>query len=90
MNCLVWQAAADDWRLKLLYPLLMLLDYLLARRRIARYFFDKFREPKNLKAVLARVYGDPALIDDALISMIHTPSSECPLAQLYELAGDLP
>ena len=74
----VLQAAADDWRLKLAYPLLMLLDFLLARRRIAQYFFDKFRDPKNLKAVLARVYGDPALVDDALVDMIYTPSSEGP------------
>ena len=75
----VLQAAADDWRLKLAYPLLMLLDFLLARRRIAQYFFDKFRDPKNLKAVLARVYGDPALVDDALVDMIYTPSSEAPI-----------
>ena len=71
----VLQAAADDWRLKLAYPLLMLL----ARRRVAQYFFDKFRDPKNLKAVLARVYGDPALVDDALVDMIYTPSSGPPL-----------
>ena len=38
--------------------------------------FDKFREPKNLKAVLTRVYGSAEYIDDELIDSIHTPSSE--------------
>ena len=30
----------------------MLVDFLLSRQRIARYLFDSFRQPANLKKVL--------------------------------------
>ena len=39
----------------------MLVDFLLSRQRIARYLFDSFRQPANLKKVLqarVRACGD--------------------------------
>lgn len=33
-------------------PAFMLVDFLLSRQRIARYLFDSFRQPANLKKVL--------------------------------------
>ena len=42
-------------------PAFMLVDFLLSRQRIARYLFDSFRQPANLKKVLQarpRVCGE--------------------------------
>ena len=39
----------------------MLIDWLLSRQRIARYLFDSFRQPANLKKVLQARMRAPAV-----------------------------
>ncbi len=46
------QAISDDWRIKLAMPLFLLVDALLARPKVARYLFDRFRTRENLRTVL--------------------------------------
>ena len=46
------QAVADDWRIKLAMPIFLLIDALLARPKVARYLFDRFRTPDTLRSVL--------------------------------------
>lgn len=38
------KAIVDDWRIKLLLPLLWLIDFLLKQRGIASYLFDRVRQ----------------------------------------------
>lgn len=38
------KAIVDDWRIKLLLPLLLLFDFLLKQNIIASYLFDRVRE----------------------------------------------
>lgn len=38
------KAIVDDWRIKLLLPLLWLFDFLLKQRGIASYLFDRVRQ----------------------------------------------
>lgn len=37
------KSVAEDWRVKLAMPLFLLIDWLLAQPKLARYLFDKFR-----------------------------------------------
>ena len=53
MLCFGLQAISDDWRIKLATPIFLLIDILLSRQRIARYLFDRFRSPDNLRKVLS-------------------------------------
>lgn len=46
------QAVTDDWRVKLALPVFLLVDLLLKQQRIARFLFDSFRSPKNIREVL--------------------------------------
>lgn len=51
------QAVTDDWRIKLAMPLFLLIDAALARPKLARYLFDKFRQPETLRTVLMVRWG---------------------------------
>lgn len=44
-------------------PAFMLIDWLLSRQRIARYLFDSFRQPANLKKVLQARLHALAMVD---------------------------
>jgi hypothetical protein len=46
------QGLTDDWRVRLAFPLFQLIDFLLARERIARYLFENFRTKDNIRKVL--------------------------------------
>lgn len=38
------KAIVDDWRIKLLFPLLLLIDFLLKQRPIASFIFERVRQ----------------------------------------------
>jgi hypothetical protein len=46
------KAISDDWRIKLAMPLFLLIDFLLSQPPVARYLFDRFRNPENVRQVL--------------------------------------
>ena len=54
------QAISDDWRIKLAMPIFLLVDALLARPKVARYLFDRFRTRDNLRTVLKVLSGRDA------------------------------
>ncbi|XP_051123547.1 pheophytinase, chloroplastic isoform X5 [Andrographis paniculata] len=68
------KAIVDDWRIKLLLPLLWLFDFLLKQKRIASYLFDRVRERDNLKNVLLSVYGNKESVDEDLVEIIRKPA----------------
>ncbi|GAB4824123.1 hypothetical protein N2152v2_011169 [Parachlorella kessleri] len=71
------KAISDDFRIKLAMPIFLLIDYLLAQPRIARYLFDRFRTPENIRQVLMNVYtGNPAAVDQELVDMIYSASCD--------------
>ncbi len=45
----------DDWRVKLVYPLLLLIDLLLSFRGIALPLFEAIRQPENIRKALKNV-----------------------------------
>uniref|UniRef100_A0A0D9WGL3 AB hydrolase-1 domain-containing protein n=1 Tax=Leersia perrieri TaxID=77586 RepID=A0A0D9WGL3_9ORYZ len=61
------KAIVDDWRIKLLLPLLWLIDFLLKQRRIASAL-------NNLKDILLSVYGNKDAVDDELVEIIRGPA----------------
>ncbi len=49
----------------------MLVDWLLSRQRIARYLFDSFRQPDNLKKVLqVRLHAFAAVLPRSGVRLI--------------------
>lgn len=46
------KAVSEDWRARAARPLFLLIDALLARRRVARWLFDKYRSPENIRSIL--------------------------------------
>ncbi|WVZ98574.1 hypothetical protein U9M48_044001 [Paspalum notatum var. saurae] len=61
------KAIVDDWRIKLLLPLLWLIDFLLKQRPIASAL-------DNLKDILLSVYGNKDAVDDELVEIIRGPA----------------
>ncbi|KAH6775118.1 alpha/beta-Hydrolases superfamily protein [Perilla frutescens var. hirtella] len=68
------KAIVDDWRIKLLLPLLWLFDFLLKQRGIAAYLFDRARQRENLRNVLSSVYGNKEFVDEDLVEIIRRPA----------------
>ncbi|KAK3138744.1 hypothetical protein QOZ80_5AG0372880 [Eleusine coracana subsp. coracana] len=68
------KAIVDDWRIKLLLPLLWLIDFLLNQRPIASALFQRVKDRNNLKDILLSVYGNKDAVDDELVEIIRGPA----------------
>ncbi|CAF2166059.1 hypothetical protein YC2023_090785 [Brassica napus] len=72
------KAVFDDWRIKLLMPLLLLIDFLLKQRGIASALFNRVKDrhdSENLKNILTNVYGNKDNVDDTLVEIIAGPAN---------------
>ncbi|EOA16878.1 hypothetical protein CARUB_v10005103mg [Capsella rubella] len=69
------KAVFDDWRIKLLMPLLLLIDFLLKQRGIASALFNRVKDKENLKNILTNVYGNKENVDDTLVEIIAGPAN---------------
>ncbi|KAG2251717.1 hypothetical protein Bca52824_081853 [Brassica carinata] len=69
------KAVFDDWRIKLLMPLLLLIDFLLKQRGIASALFNRVKDRENLKNILTNVYGNKDNVDDTLVEVIAGPAN---------------
>ncbi|KAE9619121.1 hypothetical protein Lal_00047097 [Lupinus albus] len=70
------KAIVDDWRIKLLLPLLWLIDFLLKQKGIASAIFERVKQRDNLRNILSSVYGNKAAVDDELVEIIKEPADE--------------
>ncbi|KAG6543813.1 hypothetical protein Mapa_014653 [Marchantia paleacea] len=70
------KAVTDDWRLKLLLPILWLIDFILSIPALATRLFDRIRSPDNIKSVLQSVYNNKDAVDDELVEVILTPAGD--------------
>ncbi|XP_058089930.1 uncharacterized protein LOC131236640 [Magnolia sinica] len=68
------KAIVDDWRVKLLLPLLWLFDFLLKQRSIASALFERVKQRENLKNILLSVYGNKEAVDEELVEIIKRPA----------------
>ncbi|GMY08880.1 pheophytinase, chloroplastic [Fagus crenata] len=68
------KAIVDDWRIKLLLPLLWLVDFLLSQRGIASAIFERVRKRDNLRNILLSVYGNKESVDEELVEIIMEPT----------------
>ncbi|XP_020575816.1 pheophytinase, chloroplastic [Phalaenopsis equestris] len=70
------KAIVDDWRIKLILPLLWLLDFFLKQRTIASAIFENVKKRENLKNILLSVYGNKESVDGDLIEIIKGPTDD--------------
>ncbi|XP_047341985.1 2-hydroxy-6-oxo-2,4-heptadienoate hydrolase [Impatiens glandulifera] len=70
------KAIVDDWRIRLLSPLFLLIDFLLKQRKIASSIFNRVTQIENLRSVLLSVYGNKESVDDDLVQIIRKPAME--------------
>uniref|UniRef100_A0A5B6YXH6 AB hydrolase-1 domain-containing protein n=1 Tax=Davidia involucrata TaxID=16924 RepID=A0A5B6YXH6_DAVIN len=70
------KAIVDDWRIKLLLPLLWFFDFLLKQRGIASLLFDRVKQRDNLRNILFSVYGNKEFVDEDLIEIIREPTHD--------------
>ncbi|XP_021721080.1 uncharacterized protein LOC110688623 isoform X1 [Chenopodium quinoa] len=68
------KAIVDDWRIKLLIPVLWLIDFLLKQKPIASALFERVKQRENLRNVLLSVYGCKESVDDTLVEIIKEPA----------------
>lgn len=68
------KAIVDDWRIKLLLPLLWLVDFLLNQKSVASAIFNRVKQRENLKNILLSVYGNKESVDEDLVDIIRTPA----------------
>ncbi|KAK9946800.1 hypothetical protein M0R45_012243 [Rubus argutus] len=67
------KAIVDDWRIKLLFPLLLLIDFLLKQRPIASFIFERVRQRLSWSQQMSR----GAL--DAFVSIVTGPPGPSPV-----------
>ncbi|KAK9095740.1 hypothetical protein Sjap_021237 [Stephania japonica] len=70
------KAIVDDWRIKLLLPLLLLIDFLLKQRGIASAIFERVKQRENLRSILLSVYGNKNSVDEDLVEIIKGPAED--------------
>ncbi|XP_018631130.1 uncharacterized protein [Nicotiana tomentosiformis] len=70
------KAIVDDWRIKLLLPLLWLVDFLLNQRSVASAIFNRVKQRENLKNILLSVYGNKESVDEDLVEIIKGPADD--------------
>ncbi|KAL3680467.1 hypothetical protein R1sor_023423 [Riccia sorocarpa] len=70
------KAVTDDWRLKLLLPILLLIDVILSIPALSTRLFSSIKSRKNLRNVLQSVYNNKEAVDDELIEVIRTPAED--------------
>lgn len=68
------KAVVDDWRIKLLFPLLWLIDFLLNQRWIASFIFERVKQKESLKNILSSVYSNKESVDNELVEIIKNPA----------------
>lgn len=56
MHCEPWPCS-DDWRIRLVLPILWLIDALLRQRPLAERLFNSFRSPDNIRKILQVLHG---------------------------------
>ncbi|KAL6207649.1 hypothetical protein ACLB2K_018605 [Fragaria x ananassa] len=70
------KAIVDDWRIKLIFPLLLLIDFLLQQRPIASFIFERVRQRESLRNILSSVYANKESVDDELVEIIMEPTND--------------
>lgn len=70
------KAIVDDWRIKLVLPLLWLVDFLLKQKAIASALFERVKQRENLRNILLSVYGNKESVDDTLVEIIKGPADD--------------
>ncbi|ONK73055.1 uncharacterized protein A4U43_C04F26680 [Asparagus officinalis] len=70
------KAIVDDWRIKLLLPLLWFIDFWLKQKRIASVIFERVKQRENLKNILLSVYANKISVDDDLVEIIKRPADD--------------
>ncbi|XP_057973470.1 pheophytinase, chloroplastic isoform X2 [Malania oleifera] len=70
------KAIVDDWRIRLLLPLLWLFDFLLKQRIIASAIFERVKQRDNLRNILLSVYGNKESVDEDLVEIIREPAND--------------
>lgn len=70
------KAIVDDWRIKLLLPLLWLIDFLLKQRAIASSIFERVKQRDTLRNILLSVYGNKESVDEDLVEIIRGPACD--------------
>ncbi|XP_042491988.1 uncharacterized hydrolase YugF isoform X2 [Macadamia integrifolia] len=70
------KAIVDDWRIKLLLPLLWLFDLLLKQKGIASTIFERVKQRGSLRNILLSVYGNKESVDDDLVEIIKRPADD--------------
>ncbi|KAK1433396.1 hypothetical protein QVD17_10306 [Tagetes erecta] len=68
------KAIVDDWRIKLLFPLLLFIDFLLKQKGIASFIFERVRQRESLRNILLSVYGNKDSVDEDLVQIIREPA----------------
>ncbi|ESR55174.1 hypothetical protein CICLE_v10021643mg [Citrus x clementina] len=70
------KAIVDDWRIKLLFPLLWFIDFLLKQRPIASAIFERGKQRETLRNILLSIYANKESVDETLVEIIREPANE--------------
>ncbi|CAK9881637.1 unnamed protein product [Sphagnum jensenii] len=69
--------AQDGLALQLVGPIFAVVEYLLKKRKIANFLFNRFRSKENVKTILTQqAYRDKAAVTDHLVDILHHPSTD--------------
>ncbi|KAH9782263.1 RF PROK I domain-containing protein [Citrus sinensis] len=69
------QGIVDDWRIKLLFPLLWLIDPLLKQRPIADAIFEDVKQRGTLRNILLSIYANKKSVDETLVESVFLTSA---------------
>jgi hypothetical protein len=94
VRCKPWPCS-DDWRIRLVLPILWLIDALLQQRPLAERLFNRFRSPDNIRKILQVLLGGHVVPGAAHALAAQGCKACCPSAHGHmhlpcQLRGSLP
>ncbi|KAH7286697.1 hypothetical protein KP509_32G018600 [Ceratopteris richardii] len=67
----------ENFLIRLLSPIFILIEYLLQKPRVANFLFDRFRRKENIRSILEQqAYRNKASVTDQLVDILHAPSTD--------------
>lgn len=66
----------ENFSIRLLAPVFILVEYLLQKPRIASFLFERFRRKENIRKILEeQAYRNKASVTDQLVDILYEPST---------------
>ncbi|MCO5568157.1 hypothetical protein L7F22_021854 [Adiantum nelumboides] len=74
----------ENFSIRLLSPIFIVVEYLLQQPRVANFLFHRFRRKENIRKILEeQAYRNKASVTDQLVDILYEPSTESGATEVF-------